>query len=161
MKIPRGETRRADAVYEAVAARNGGRSELDDVRAEMEATIAAADLAVLQDQYFWALTHGADERALRRGRSAQISLFSGQVEALDGYVALGGTARVKRRVMLNEDWVTHIQLMHDNVQDVSRRYQTELSDHSRLLPYLSRGMDTEQAMDAWRRDHPRAAGGLP
>lgn len=161
MKISRSESRRADAVYERVSSQSGGRPTLEVIRLEMEASVPAADLAVLQDQYFWALTQGADERALKRGRSAQIGLFSGQPDALDGYVALGGNDRVKRRMMENADWVTHLQLMHDHMQDVNRRYLTEQSDHSKLLPYLAQGMTTETALDSWHRDHPQAASAAP
>jgi len=160
MRADRTDTKRADEAYERVARRSAGRlDDLSAVRVEIEQSIPAADVARLQDAYFWQLTRGADERALHRGRSQQIGLFSGQADALDGYVALGDTARVKRRFMVNADWVAHLQLMQDNVQDVNRRYLTEQSDHAKLLPYLAQGMTTEEALAAYRRAQPKPSSG--
>lgn len=162
MKISRKDSQRADAAYEAIATRNAGRvPDLVLVRDEIEATIPAAAIDVLQDEYYWQLTQGADNRALKRGRSSQLGLFSGDPEALDGYVALGDQARVKKRFMVNADWVTHLQLMNENVQDVTHRYLTEQGDHSKLQPYLAQGMTTEEALEAWLRAHPQPASATP
>lgn len=162
MKTSRKDSQSADAAYEAIAARNAGRvPDLVLVRDEIVATMPVAAISVLQDEYYWQLTRGADERALKRGRSPQLGLFSGVPEALDGFVSLGDQARVKKRYMLNADWVTHLQLMNGNVQDVNLRYLTEQADHSKLLPYLAQGMTTEDALAAWRRAHPQASSGTP
>lgn len=162
MRIGRKQSQQADEVYESIGAAGGGRvGDLADVRSAMEQKIPAADLTALLDEYYWQLTRAADERALRRGRSPQLGLFTGQPESLDGYVALGDVARVKKRYMVNADWVTHLQLMNDNVQEVSHRYLLEQADHAKLLPYLAAGLTTEKALEEYWRAHPQPAAATP
>lgn len=155
MRVSSAHRKIADAAYEAVAARSSGRiDDFGDVRAEIKRTLPSVDTALLVEQYVDQLASGADERALERGRSPQLGLFTGDPVALDGFFPTGDGKRVKVRLAAAADWVVLIQLKGDNVQAVSHEYQEWIVAHSRLLPWLSQGMTTEKALEAYRRANP-------
>lgn len=158
MRVSSAHRKIADAAYEAVATRNSGRiDDFEDVRSEIKRTLPAVDTAMLVEQYVDQLASGADDRALERGRSPQLGLFTGTPVALEGFFPTGDGKRVKVGRAYAQDWVVLIQLKGDNVQAVSHEYQEWIVAHSRLLPWLSQGMTTEKALEEYRRANPQAA----
>ena len=151
MRVSAAHRKLADDAYEAVAARSQGRIDaLDAVASTLKKALPAVDTALLVEQYVAQLVAGADERALARGRSPQIGLFDGTPVALDGFFATGDGKRVKVRAATAADWVTLLQLKGDNLAAVQHEHAEWLTAYGRLLPWLSQGLTTEQALAAYR-----------
>lgn len=80
----------------------------------------------------------------------QESLFSG----LDRSIPVAEAKRIARRYMRFPDWAEHLAHVGDNAANVNASAAKENHRFSALSPYLSQGMNTEAAINAWQVDHP-------
>jgi len=148
--------RLADAAYEQVAqAAQGWIYSLEDVA---RAIVLPLDDVEARDWRFkLQLAKSADQRQIRKGHSAQRDLFSGDPEALDGYLPQGDGRRVQIRVAGNVEWLATIKLQSDNVQEVTTALHETLGQYAMIAPYLAQGMVTPEAVQAYLRDHQHKA----
>lgn len=142
----------ADTAYESVAdANNGQIPSIDEVADAI--TLPLDDADERERRFRLTLARGADKRKLAQGRSAQLNLFSGDPEALDGFMALGDGRRVRVRNAMGVDWIANLDLQHQNVEDVMNTYHASMRQHALIAPYLAQGLTTEDAVRAYVRDH--------
>lgn len=142
-----------DQVYESVAGQNNGRiASLDDVIAAV--ILDPASSVEREAAYIIGLVETVDKRKVERGHSAQLNLFSGQPDALDGYLALGDGRRVQVRHAMAVDWADTLGLRAENLANVAKAYHTVVAQHAKIAPYLAQGMATDAAVLAYMRDHP-------
>lgn len=76
------------------------------------------------------------------------------LDCLDRPVAIGGGERVARRHMRDMDWAAHMANVNGNAARVTAAASKENARYSALLPYLSTGVTTIDAVAAWQVDHP-------
>lgn len=75
-------------------------------------------------------------------------------EDLDRPIKVGAGQRRLRRRMDGADWAQHMAHVNDNAARVNNAAGRENRRYAALVPYLARGLDTEQALRAWQADHP-------
>lgn len=76
------------------------------------------------------------------------------LDCLDRPVAIGGGERVARRHMRDLDWAAHMAHVNGNAARVTAAASKENARYSALLPYLSTGVTTADAVAGWQADHP-------
>lgn len=79
----------------------------------------------------------------------QLSLL----DDLDRPVPVDDAQRVARRHMRSTDWTAHLEHVSANAARVNAAAAKEYARYRALAPYLAEGMNTEEAVAAWREYH--------
>lgn len=138
----------AAEMYDQVA-ENGDEFDLDFVRSLVVSDEAALGLGKqLLEVAAEAAVDYVDQS--RRSRPEQTEMFGD----MDRVLAIGDGRRKRKGSCKAEDYAAHMQIVAANVASVTAAAAREQDEYARLLPYLARGMNGDEAAAAWRADNP-------
>lgn len=135
-------------IYDDHAA-GGHQFDLDLVRDRVGAEAANASLGdqLLEMAVNDAVTYVDDNR---RTRPEQAEMFGD----FDRVLAIGDGRRRRKGSCDRADLAAHIAIVSANVAAVTAAAAKEQSEYAQLLPYLTDGTTYEEAVAAWRAEHP-------
>jgi hypothetical protein len=93
------------------------------------------------------------KRESERARADQQQTLPGDFSPPEGEFHFDGVGIPKARA-LNDHWLRWLQQKVDHITEAQAAFQAQMAEYRSYVPYLSSGMTTAEAYEAYRRDNP-------
>lgn len=142
-----------DVIAELVKGNPKGEYSHAEAKAGTVTRLAAADVHELKIAAVDARFDVHKNRESERARSTQQQGLPGDFAPPEGEFHFNGIGVPKAKAA-QDHWLRWIQQKVDHIADAQVALQSQIAEFTAYAPYLSQGMSTQAAYDAYRRDHP-------
>lgn len=145
-----------EAVWDALADANNGKTSLLAVQDEAAKKIPASEWDTIKADYIAGLVRMVDDAKQQRANDAQLSLWDSAPQFLDGFWSTGGGDRVRVRKATWTDLQLHLREVSENAARVNAAAARKQRLAAEITPYFVTALTTyEDALAAWKQANPR------